>query len=326
MTPEYASPEQVRGEPIDDGHRRLLAGLLLYELLTGRRPYEFSRHKTAEVVRVICDQPPRRPSTIVLEPARIRRDDETVDVRSAETLAEPRGVDPQKLQRLLVGDLEQIILMALRKEPQRRYATVEVLVQDLDLFEQGRTVTARPLGRLERAGRWVRRNRTVAALATAVALALIGGTVVSTYFAIDARRQADVALSREKDATAARRQAERGARTPTIAAKRPNDCGTSESPPGRHGESHAAAQRVRAGRSRTGWPDLYGGPGVDRAEIAGQGGRVRAVNPSDRPLHDWACAVEPRTVSRGRRPARKGLSNHPTGTGPRRREHPRGDE
>ncbi|HEX2474154.1 MAG TPA: serine/threonine-protein kinase, partial [Lacipirellulaceae bacterium] len=208
LTPEYASPEQVRGQGISTASDVYSLGVVLYELLTGRRPYEFERFTPAEVERVVCDEEPRRPSAVVLEPSRIRRGDSTIDVRSAETLAEPRGTDPQKLHKLLKGDLEQIILLSLRKEPQRRYQSVQAFLEDLDRYDRGQTVVARPVSSRERAARWVRRNPAISALSAAAALALAAGTIVSSYFAIDAREKAAIALAREQDAVAAKREAD----------------------------------------------------------------------------------------------------------------------
>lgn len=128
MTPDYASPEQVRGEPITTASDVYALGVLLYELLTGHSPYLLAHHEPAAVARAVCEQQPRRPSSVV-----IRRHG-----------ASHSGGEAQRLRLYLRGDLDTIVLMALRKEPRRRYASVEQLADDLDRHLTGRPVHARP--------------------------------------------------------------------------------------------------------------------------------------------------------------------------------------
>ena len=160
-TPEYASPEQIRGEGISTTSDVYSLGVVLYELLAGRRPYEFSRDTAAEFERVVCDVQPRKPSSVVLEPCRLRNEEGVDTVCAAETIAERRDTSPADLSNQLKGDLEQIVLMALRKEPHRRYQSVDSLADDLTRFGQGEVVVARPTGNLERTWRWVKRHRAV---------------------------------------------------------------------------------------------------------------------------------------------------------------------
>ena len=181
LTPEYASPEQVRGEGISTASDVYSLGVVLYELVTGRRPYEFRRYTPAEFERVICEEEPRKPTHIVLEPVHFRDEGGTDGLRTAETLADPRGNDPQKLSRILKGDLEQIVLMALRKESQRRYPTVDALLHDLDHYRRGETIVARPTGRIERAWRWTSARRpAIAALLSLLAAVAIVAPLVAT--------------------------------------------------------------------------------------------------------------------------------------------------
>ncbi len=158
MTPEYASPEQIRGEVITTSSDIYSLGVVLYELLSGRRPHSFNSHSLTEFERVICEVEPMPPSQAVATP---------------NTDTAPRcGLDPRQLRRTLAGDIDTIILKALRKEPQRRYSTVEQFSDDIQRYVDGRPVLARSGARLYRARKFIRRNRWAVALVTTVFLAL----------------------------------------------------------------------------------------------------------------------------------------------------------
>ncbi|MEO1633392.1 MAG: serine/threonine-protein kinase, partial [Bacteroidota bacterium] len=127
LTPEYAAPEQVRGEAITTATDVYALGVLLYELLAGTRPFDLPQKVLHEVARVIVEEEPERPSTAVTR----------ADVL---TLAGPA----QTLRRRLAGDLDQICLKALRKAPARRYATPDALARDVQRHLDGHPVEARP--------------------------------------------------------------------------------------------------------------------------------------------------------------------------------------
>jgi tetratricopeptide (TPR) repeat protein len=110
---------------------------------------------------------------------------------------------PRKFNAIIPKDLETITLKCLEKDPQRRYSNAQEFAEELRRFLRGEPIHARPVSRSERAIRWVCRNKVVSALSSAIAIALLIGTVISGYFAVRARHQADVALAREKDAVAA---------------------------------------------------------------------------------------------------------------------------
>jgi len=165
LTPEYASPEQLRGEPITTATDVYSLGVLLYVLLTGRRPYRGPLDATAEIDRVINEQQPIRPS------------------RAA----------PEKMRRQLEGDLDNIVLMALRKEPQRRYASVDQFSEDIRRHLEDLPVIARADTPAYRASKFVRRNKGLVAGAALVFVTLSAGIIATLWQARVARRQRDIA-------------------------------------------------------------------------------------------------------------------------------------
>ena len=122
MTPEYASPEQVRGEPVTTASDVYSLGVVLYELLTGRSPYHFTSRSLSDVAREITNTEPPRPSTVV------SNNNQQSEITN---------------QKFLRGDLDNILLMALRKEPARRYQTVDQFADDIRRHLESRPVLAR---------------------------------------------------------------------------------------------------------------------------------------------------------------------------------------
>jgi serine/threonine protein kinase len=171
MTPDYASPEQARGQAISTASDIYSLGAVLYELLTGQRPHRFTSDSFAEIERTICDVEPERPSRAV----------------ERETGGSAR--DLKRRSRQLAGDLDNIILTALRKEPDRRYASVAELSEDLRRHLEGLPVAAREDRFWYRAGKFVRRNKLGVAAAVLVGLSLIGGIAATAYQARRAERR-----------------------------------------------------------------------------------------------------------------------------------------
>ena len=142
MTPEYASPEQVRGEAVTAASDVYALGVLLYELLTGHRPYRFHARRPEELIRVICEQEPERPSIAVNAIEVLSADgDEPVEI-TPETVSRVRDGSLDKLRRQLSGSLDNVVLKALRKEPQRRYTSVEEFAADIQRYLDGQPVGA----------------------------------------------------------------------------------------------------------------------------------------------------------------------------------------
>jgi eukaryotic-like serine/threonine-protein kinase len=164
FTPQYASPEQVLGNPITTASDTYSLGVLLYLLLTGVLPYELKEFTTAEMVRVICEHPPRRP---VLAASGDKR---------------------------LDADLEAIVLKALRKGPAERYLTAVQLAADVQAYLDGRTVSARRGTSRYRAGKFIKRHK-VALLAAGLVLASltvgVGGVLWQAKVATEERRKAE---------------------------------------------------------------------------------------------------------------------------------------
>ncbi len=169
MTPEYASPEQIRGEAVSTTADIYQLGLILYELLTGRRPHSLEGLSLLEAERLLEKRQPTRPSTAVTGP---------MGEVSAETRSHSRRTTPAHLRRRLKGDLDAIVLKALRLEPEQRYQSVDQLAADVERFLDGRAVLARRGNTTYRAGKFLRRHRLVAGSALIVfgSLAAYGWT------------------------------------------------------------------------------------------------------------------------------------------------------
>lgn len=169
MTPEYASPEQVRGEPITTASDVYSLGVILYELLSGHRPYQLTDRSPAEVEKAISTTEPKKPSTVASHT-------EAGIAATPEIISLVRSTQPEKLRRQLAGDLDNICLMALRKEPERRYHSVEQFLQDLTRHLQGLPVAARPSTVGYRAQKFVQRHKLGVAM-TAALVFLISGLI-----------------------------------------------------------------------------------------------------------------------------------------------------
>jgi serine/threonine protein kinase/tetratricopeptide (TPR) repeat protein len=180
MTPEYASPEQVKGEAITTASDVYSLGVLLYELLTGHRPYRISSRAAHEVARVVCEEEPQKPSTAVRRVETYLPADGTASITlTPETVSRTRDGNPDKLRRRLAGDLDNIVLMAMRKEPARRYASVDQLANDIRRHLEGRPVIARHDTIAYRATKFIKRHKAGVLAALLILISLIAGAVTT---------------------------------------------------------------------------------------------------------------------------------------------------
>lgn len=187
LTPDYASPEQVQGGPIGTASDVYSLGAILYELTTGVRAHVFAGHSSAEIEGVIRDVIPPAPSVRVAS----ERDDHA-------SLGE---TSIGKLARHLAGDLDTIVMTALRKEPERRYAGVELLALDIRSYLEDRPIAARPDTLGYRAAKFFRRN-TAACIAGIIVAGVMLGSTIAVW------RQAQIAKQERDAAFEARDQSE----------------------------------------------------------------------------------------------------------------------
>ena len=177
LTPDYAAPEQIAGAPITTAADVYALGVMLYELLTGERPYKLKRDSRGALEEAILQADPVAPSRAALSAA----------------AAVARATTPKKLSSTLQGDLDTIAIKALKKPPAERYATANAFGEDIERYLRGDVVLAQPDSVAYRALKFARRHWVGIAAASVLLLTLTGGLVATSYEAKIAAAQRDAA-------------------------------------------------------------------------------------------------------------------------------------
>jgi eukaryotic-like serine/threonine-protein kinase len=185
LTPDYASPEQIKGEPLTIATDVYSLGVVFYELLTGNRPYKLKVKSAAQLEMAILEVESLAPSMNIQESA-----------------AAVRLSTSRQLQKMLAGDLDAITLKALGKTPKTRYASINALADDLQRFTTGRPVMATVPSRWQRTRKLAGRNKLAFGATAAIAASLVSATLISLSQAKSAREQATVAKRETARATA----------------------------------------------------------------------------------------------------------------------------
>jgi serine/threonine protein kinase len=171
MTPDHASPEQVRGQAITTSSDVYVLGVLLYKLLSGSGPFFISSVRLAEIERAICEKDPPPPSQMVA----------VDDGAESRTIAEARSTTAKRLRRTLSDDLDNIVLMAMRKEPERRYGSAQQMAGDIQRYLDDMPVIARRDTMAYRTAKFVKRHWLPVTVGVAASV-LVVAFATTTYF------------------------------------------------------------------------------------------------------------------------------------------------
>lgn len=206
ITPSYASPEQIRKQEITTASDIYQLGLVLYELLAGCRAYNVEEATPAELEQIICEVPPTRPSLRLIN--RQHFSDGKESANSIVQISRARNTRPAQLKKALEGDLDTIILNALRKDPEQRYSSVGHFMADLHRYLSDKPVSARPATVPYRLGKWFKRHKVAALASFVVILSLTIGAAVALWQANKANQAAEQARAALQETEQALNRAE----------------------------------------------------------------------------------------------------------------------
>ena len=192
LTPDYASPEQVSGEIVTTSTDIYSLGVVLYELLTGHRPFQLATQNPIEAFKIICEKEPIRPSNMVgTTEEKVLNDLDTRKI-TPQTVSKNRNTQPDNLSRQLVGDIDNILLKSIRKESERRYDSVNEFVEDIKRYQDGLPVSATADSKTYRVKKFVNRHKTGSLMVAFATLLLISATAITSWQYFEAQKaQAD---------------------------------------------------------------------------------------------------------------------------------------
>ena len=202
LTPEYASPEHIRREPMSTASDVYSLGVLLYEMLSGHRPFDFNARSRADVIDAVCHTQPTRPSEVVGAAAASPTTSGGREKLTPAEIAMRRSTSAPDLARRLAGDLDTIVLKALRKQPGERYATADQLREDVERFTSGLPIAATPATVAYRLRKFYDRNRLAVVLAASAGVLLVALTTGWIVTLAHQRDQLQTALKRAEDVRA----------------------------------------------------------------------------------------------------------------------------